>query len=180
MTTAETTPHRIDPAANRAAAERLMKAMREQDYGAIAEVLAVDVVIESPITATFRFSGREDAVAVLKIVRARMEDLEHHELVGAEDVWIQRFGVRVRGRILDGVDVLRFDEAGRVRSMTVFIRPLPGLAAFAAAVAPAVGLHRGRLTSIALRLLIAPLAAITHHGDRLAAWLLRDSWGIGR
>jgi hypothetical protein len=109
METAETMPERIDSAAdraaaapanraaadadraaapaNRASAARFMKAMRERDYDAIADVLAPDVVINSPITDSFDFHGREDAVALLKIVCAAMEDLEHHELLGADDVW---------------------------------------------------------------------------------------------
>jgi hypothetical protein len=78
------------------------------------------------------------------------------------------------------MDLLRFDDAGGICEMTLFVRPLPGIAIFAAALAPAVGLRRGRLISIALRLLIEPLAAITHHGDRLVARLLRGAWGIAR
>jgi hypothetical protein len=175
METAETVT-----AANRATAQRLMKAMRDQDYETMAELFAEDVVLDSPITASFQFRGRADTVAVLKIVRATMENLQHQELLGAEDVWSQRFGVRVRGRLLDGMDVLRFDESGHVSAFTVFIRPLPGLAAFAAAVAPAVGRRRGRLASIVLALMLGPLGAITRSGDRLAAWLLRGSWGIAR
>ena len=163
---------------NRVTSERLMKAMREQDYDTMAELFAEDVVLNSPITASFQFRGRADTVAVLKIVRASMEDLRHQELLGAGDVWSQRFSVRVRGRLLDGMDVLHFDETGRIRDFTVFIRPLPALAAFAGAVAPAVGRRRGRLASIALALMLGPLAAITRHGDRLAAWLLKGSWGI--
>jgi hypothetical protein len=165
---------------NRAAAQRFMKAMREEDYDTIADILSPDFVINSPITAAFSFRGREDAMTLFRIVRAEMEDLKHHELLGADDSWTQRFEVRVRGRLLEGVDVLRFDAGGRLAAMTVFVRPLCGLTAFAAAVAPSVGRHRGRLAQLALRLLMAPLAAMTCHGDRFAAWLLRGSWGITR
>lgn len=154
--------------------------MREPDYAMLADVLAPDVVINSPITAGFQFHGREDGLAVLKIVCEATHDLEHYELLGAEDVWTQRFRVRVRDRLLEGGDLLRFDEGGRLCEMTVFVRPLPGLAAFAAALAPAVGRRRGVLAAIALRLLIEPLAAMTHYGDRLVAWLLRGTWGSGR
>jgi hypothetical protein len=178
LSPAATEPNRAATAANRDTAQRVMKAMREQDFQTMAELFAEDVVLDSPITASFQFRGRADTVAVLKIVRATMEDLQHQELLGADEVCSQRFSVRVRGRLLDGMDVLRFDETGRVRAMTVFVRPLPSLAAFAAAVAPAVGRRRGRLASIALALMLGPLAAITRRGDRLAAWLLRGSWGI--
>jgi hypothetical protein len=179
METVETMPERIESAANRAAAQRMAKSMRERDYPAIADVLAADVVIHSPITGRFEFRGRDDALAVLKIVCEVMDGLEHDELVGAGDVWTQPLHFRVRGRLVEGVDVMRFDEAGRLRELTVFMRPLPGLVAFAAAVAPGVGRRRGLLTSIALRLLIEPLAAMTRHGDRLVGWLLQETWGRG-
>jgi len=176
---AETVPARIDAGANRAAAQLLAKAMRERDHAAIADVLAPDVVINSPITGSFEFHGRADALAVLEIVSEAIDELEHHELVGEGDVWTQRFSARASRRPLEGMDLLRFDEQGRVRELTVFIRPLPGLTAFAAAVVPAVGRRKGFLTTLALRLLIGPLAAMTRHGDRLVGRLLRETWGSG-
>jgi hypothetical protein len=179
MGTAETMPQQADGASNRAATVRFMEAMRERDYATVADLLAPDVVVRSPITDSFQFHGRADALAVLTIVSEAMEELEHHDLVGDDTVWTQRFRARVRGRVLEGMDLLRFDEQGRVRELTVFVRPLPSLAAFAAAVAPGVGRRRGPLTVIALRLLIEPLAAITRQGDRLVGWLLRGTWGAG-
>jgi len=74
---------------------------------------------------------------------------------------------------------MRFDDTAHLRELTVFVRPLPALAAFAAALAPAVGRRRGRLTSVVLRMLIEPLAAMTKYGDRLVGWLLRETWGVG-
>ena len=108
-----------------------------------------------------------------------MRDLEHFELLGSEDVWTQRFRVTVGGRLLEGVDLLRYDDGGNLREMTVFVRPLPGLTAFAAAIAPSVGRRRGRLASLALRILLGPLALMTRHGDRFGTWLLRRTWGAG-
>lgn len=179
MESIETMPVQSDAAANRLAAQRLMKAMRERDYLTVADALAPDVVISSPITASFQFRGSTDAVAVLKIVAEALEDLEHHDLVGAGDVWTQRFRARVRGRVLEGIEQMRFDDTAHLRELTVFVRPLPALAAFAAALAPAVGRRRGRLTSVVLRMLIEPLAAMTKYGDRLVGWLLRETWGVG-
>lgn len=179
METAETSRDQLTTAANRGAAERLMRAMRERDFAGIADVLAPDVVFKSPITAGFEFHGCDDALALLRIVRETMHDLEHQDLIGAGDVWTQLFRVRVRGRLIEGIDLLRFDAAGNVREMTVFMRPLPSLAAFTAAVGPPVGRRRGPITAIVLRLLTGPLGGITRHGDRLVAWLLHGTWGSG-
>jgi len=172
METVETTLEQT----NRAAARRLMGAMRARDYVAMADVLAPDVVINSPITDSFRFRGRDDAITLLKIARDSMHDLEHLELLGAGEVWAQIFRVRVGGRLIEGTDLLRFDDEGHVRELTLFVRPLAGLAAMAAALVPAVGRRRGRPTSIVLRMLTAPLAVLTRYGDRLATRLLRGVW----
>ena len=160
------------------APRRLAQTMREQDFETMAELLAPDVVLDSPITASFQFRGREDVIAVLRIVRAEMEGLEHFELLGTGDLWTQRFGVRVHGRVLDGIDVIRLNSSGQVASMTIFVRPLPSLAAFAAAVAPGVARRRGRVAGTVVALLVAPLAVMTAYGDRLVRRLLRGSWGI--
>jgi hypothetical protein len=176
MQPTETTPHPLDEVAHRAAAQRLSTAMREGDLTAIADGFAADVVINSPITGAFHFHGRENAVAVLEIVCGALRNLEHDEPVGAGDSWAQPFRALVRGRRLEGVDLMRFDAEGRVRELTVFVRPLPAVTAFAAALAPAVGRRRGLVTSLVLRALIEPLAAITHQGDRLVGWLLRETW----
>lgn len=179
MEIAETSRDQTATAANRATAQRLARAMRERDYATLEDTFAADVVLNSPITGGFRFCGREDVIALLRIVREAMHGLEHGELIGAGDVWTQRFSARVGGRAIDAIDLVRFDAAGNVREFTVFVRPLPGVAAFTAAVAPGVGRRRGRLTSIVLRLLTGPLAVITRQGDRFAAWLLRGTWGAG-
>jgi hypothetical protein len=177
METAETTRDQIQASTNRAAAQRMMRAMRERDYEDMAEVLASDVVINSPITDSLQFRGRDDVLAVLRIVREAMQDLEHHDLLGSGDTWTHRFRVLVGGRLIEGMDLLRFDESGAIREVTVFVRPLPGLAAFTAAIAPEVGRRRGTLTAVVLRLLTGPLVALTRLGDRLVAWLIRGAWG---
>lgn len=176
METLQTTP----TSSNDVAARSLARAMREQDFSAMAKLFAPDVVLESPVTGSFSFRGREDVIALLRIVRGTMEGLEHFELLGAGDVWSQRFGARVRGRLLDGVDVLRFNADGQVSTMTVFLRPLPSLAAFAAAVAPPVAARRGRAAGAAVALLVAPLALMTGFGDWVVGRLLRGAWGSGR
>ena len=43
------------------------------------------------------------------------------------------FNARVGDRELDGIDLLRFDDEGKVCEMAVYIRPLSGLNALAEA-----------------------------------------------
>ena len=46
---------------------------------------------------------------------------------------ILAFSARVGDRALDGIDLLRFDDEGKVCEMAVYIRPLSGLNALAEA-----------------------------------------------
>jgi len=66
---------------------------------------------------------------------------------------------------MEAVDVMRLDGEGRVCEFTVFFRPLPGLAALAAALAPEVAPTRPR--AIAARMLTRPLELMTRSGERV-------------
>jgi hypothetical protein len=57
----------------------LRVAMEERDLEGVAEALAPDVVLHSPITSSFRFAGREEVTALLGIVRELLEDVDYFE-----------------------------------------------------------------------------------------------------
>jgi hypothetical protein len=146
-------------------AHRLADAMRARDFDTIGDLLAQDVVLNSPITAAFRFHGRDEILDLLRAVRDVYETLEYTAIFGSGDTWAQVFRTTIRGTPMEGTDIMRLDEDGRVREFTVFFRPLPGLATLAAALGPAVAPTRPR--AIALRALAAPLAAATRLGERI-------------
>jgi len=165
---------------NEATAHRISEAVIRGEFEALAELFSPDLVLNSPITDSFHFHGRDDVLALLEIVRASEEKLEFTDIVGGGDTWVLAFETTVRGRDMQGMDLMRFDDAGRVKEMTVFFRPLPGVAALAGALAPRLGRRRGRLVSLLLALLVRPLAAITSRGDQLAARLLGSTWDSTR
>jgi hypothetical protein len=107
---------------------------------------------------------------LLKAVREVYETLEYTAIFGAGDRWTQMFRATIRGQSLEGADVMRLDEAGRVTEFTVFFRPLPGLATLTAALGPAIAPTRPR--ALALAMLSAPLAAATRLGERLVPRIL--------
>lgn len=82
---------------------------------------------------------------------------------------------------------LLLDDAGKVREIRLFIRPLPGLATLTAALAPRLARHRSRWRAVAMSLLVDPLAFMTRAGEgivaRLVKPLTRTTWsgaGTGR
>ena len=163
---------------NERAAHRLSEAMRDKDLSAMRELFADDVVLNSPITASFKFEGRDNVTELLGVVRDNFErppDYEH--VIGDGDVWIQVSRTRARGRDIHAVAMLRFGAQGKVQEMTIFFRPMPALTAFAAAVAgPVVRRRRGRALGALFGFLARPLAAQAYYGDRVVGRVVGDSW----
>ena len=151
----------------------VMDAMKDRDFETLRGHLAPDVVLHSPLTGTYKFHGPDTVVELLRIVRDTFEELTQQEYFGSESTHALMFEARVGGRTLQGVDTLRFDEQGRVREFRIFIRPLPGLTALMAALAPRFAERRGFL----IRAVVGPLtrfqAMFARVGDRVAPWLLR-------
>jgi hypothetical protein len=143
----------------------LRVAMEGRDLEGVAEALAPDVVLHSPVTSSFRFVGRDEVAALLGIVRELLEDFHYLEEFGEGPIHVLVFRARVRGQTLEGTDIMRLDEQGRVRELRVFIRPLPGLTALTAALAPRLASKTGRGRSATVAGMTRPLAAITRLAD---------------
>ena len=150
----------------------LRVAFEAGDLDGVAEALAPDVVLLSPVTSSFRFAGRDEVAALLGIVRDVFEELRYVEEFGDGAVRALVFQARVNGQQLEGTDILRLNEKGRVREIRVFIRPLPGLTALTAALAPRLARDTGRARAAAVAGMVRPLAAMTRltdvPGSRLA------------
>jgi SnoaL-like domain len=104
-------------------------AAESKDLDLLAETLREDVVLHSPVL--FRgFEGRDTVSAVLTHVAATLENFSYiDELADGESV-VLRFKATVGDRELEGIDFLELDSDGRVRELTVFMRPFSALTAF--------------------------------------------------
>jgi hypothetical protein len=112
--------------------------VESKDMSSLAEIFAEDVTFLSP--AVFRpFEGRDALVMVLGTVAEVFRDFRYTDQVETGDTAVLAFSARVGDRELDGVDLLRFDGAGRVREMAVYVRPISGLHALAEAMQGALG-----------------------------------------
>jgi SnoaL-like protein len=102
------------------------RAAESKDFSGAEELFSADVVFRSP--AVFKpYSGLEALGAILKTVAEVFEDFRYVDQVETGDAAVLIFEARVGERQLNGVDVLRFDEDGRIEEMMVMIRPLSGL-----------------------------------------------------
>jgi SnoaL-like domain len=112
-------------AAFRAAAEA-------KDFSATEEIFADDVSFRSPVV--FKpYQGRDAVAMLLGAVVRVFEDFRYTDQTETGDTAMLAFSARVGDRELDGVDLLRFDDDGKVREMAVYVRPMSGVNALAAA-----------------------------------------------
>ena len=101
-------------------------AAEAKDFSVVEELFTEDVVFRSP--AVFKpYEGREALKMVLGAVVQVFEDFSYVDQVETEDTAVLIFKARVGDREVDGVDVLRFAEDGRIGELMVMVRPLSGL-----------------------------------------------------
>jgi hypothetical protein len=148
-------------AALRAAGER-------RDADAVAELLAPDVVFHSPMTERIRFEGKDEVAALHRDIFAVLEDIDTTDPLALGDTRSFSFRARVHGVELEAINLVRFNEQGQIVEVTVFVRPLPGLATLFAALPPRVSARRrGRLRGALVAFLTRPLAFALRTADRL-------------
>ena len=112
--------------------DRFRAAAERKDFSAIDELFAEDVVFRSPVV--FKpYQGREAVAMLLAAVALVFEDFRYTDQVETGDTAVLGFSARVGDRELDGIDLLRFDGGGAVSELAVYVRPLSGANALAAA-----------------------------------------------
>ncbi len=115
--------------------DAFVNAVESRDTAAVPDVLAEDVVFRSPVV--FRpYEGRE--VVAMVLVEGAMkvfEDFRYTDRLAGDDAEALIFEARVGDREVQGLDLLRFDADGRVRELTVMVRPMSGMHALRDAMA---------------------------------------------
>jgi hypothetical protein len=119
--------------ADRAAFRR---AVESRDLDDMMAPFAEDAELHSPIT--FKpFRGRAAIRQLLGILLEVFRDFRYTDELEAKDgTKALVFRARVGERDLEGIDLIRFDAAGRIRDFTVLIRPRSAIEALLAEVAP--------------------------------------------
>jgi hypothetical protein len=109
------------------------KAVEAEDLDGMLGALADDVVFHSPVT--FKpFEGREAVGTLLGVVSRTFEDFRYTDELDGDDVKALVFKARVGDKQIEGLDLLRFDGAGKIADFTVMVRPLSATMALAEAV----------------------------------------------
>ena len=99
------------------------RGVESKDVAVMMEAFAEGAVLHSPIT--FRpFEGKEAIARLLGILMQVFQDFRYTDELTAEDgTKALVFRTRVGDRDVEGLDLIRFDETGRIRDFTVMVRP---------------------------------------------------------
>ena len=103
--------------------------VRSRDMAALQRILADDVVFHSPVVHT---PQRGKAITVQYLMGA-MQLLNNasfryeREIVGAHDAVLE-FTTEIDGILINGVDLLRWNDAGQIVDFKVMVRPLKAVA----------------------------------------------------
>ena len=149
---------------------RMREAMEAHDHATVVALLAPDVVLRSPIIAT-PFEGREAVGRLLGAVIAEFGGTVYTGEGEVGDRQVLHASARVGAIDIDIVDSMHVGDDGLVDHIRVYIRPIAGLAAVAAALGP--HLARSPLHRILIAAAAVPFALLTRVMQAVSPRLIR-------
>jgi hypothetical protein len=104
-----------------------------RDLTRLPDILAEDAVFRSPM-AWKPYASAPAVHLILTTVAQVFTAFEYHRQFATADGWsaVLEFSAKVGDKSLKGVDLIRFDEAGRIVEFEVMVRPFNGLQALGA------------------------------------------------
>lgn len=104
--------------------------VERKDLGELISLLDAKAVFRSPM-AHSPYPGAEVVSTILNTVLQVFENFTYHRQLATGDGLnvVLEFSAEVHGRQLKGIDMIRFNEAGKIVEFEVMVRPLSGLQA---------------------------------------------------
>lgn len=124
--------------------ERWKLAGEAGDAQACADAVTADVELVSPLTDQFTFRGRDEVVALLTDVFQVVEGLRYHRDLRGEGTAMLAATATIAGRPMEEVQQLDLDAEGRIRRVTLAMRPTPAITALTRALGPRVARRQGK------------------------------------
>lgn len=111
-----------------------------KDLSRLPTILHPDAVFRSPMAHT-AYGPAPALVLILGTVMQVFEDFTYHREFATDDGLsiVLEFSATVAGKQLKGIDMIRFDEHGKVVDFEVMVRPFSGLQALGAEMGKRLG-----------------------------------------
>lgn len=103
-------------------------AAEAKDFESGRDLFAEDVTFRSPFVHT-PYEGVDALGFLLGHVVQVFENFKYIAHVETDDVAVLEFEANVGEKSLQGVDILKFNDEGKISEMTVMVRPASGLEA---------------------------------------------------
>lgn len=102
------------------------------DLSNLNDLLADDVIFRSPV-AHKPYEGKQVVFFILTNVIQVFENFTYHREFYTEDGdnVVLEFSANVSGKSLKGIDMIQFNEQGKIIDFEVMVRPMSGLATLA-------------------------------------------------
>lgn len=108
------------------------RAVEAHDLAAMVAAFAPDAVLHSPVSYK-PFEGRPAIALLLGILAEVFEDFHYTDQLEAADGALGLvFRTHIGTRQVEGIDLLRFDDDGQIRDLTVMVRPRSAVEALVA------------------------------------------------
>ena len=127
-----------EPTTTTMAPNTFADAVRTGDLEAIQAAFADNIELYSPVLPD-PFVGRDRVERLFAVLVDTFEDIEITDEISSPDRFMLAFTARVDGEPIQVVDLLSFDDDGRIDTFVVTARPLAGIQALGTAVAPHLG-----------------------------------------
>jgi len=113
-----------------------------KDLSNLASIVHPDAVFRSPM-ANSPYASAQALILALSTVIQVFEEFAYHRELASDDGLnvVLEFSARVGDRNLKGIDLIRFDEQGKIVEFEVMVRPLSGLQALGAEMGARLGQH---------------------------------------
>ena len=114
--------------------------LEKREFDRLRPLAAETVVFRSPAFFT-PYPGVEALVHIISTVNTIFEDFTYHREFWSEgfDAVVLEFSARVGDKKLKGIDIISFDDAGRISEFEVMIRPANAAVALGEAMAAKAG-----------------------------------------
>ena len=146
-------------------------AVEAHDLGALADALAPEAKLRSPITTRIPFEGRDRVVELMGEIFELIEDVRVLRDIRDGELQILEIETRLAGQDIHMVQLLEHDEEERVRQITLFMRPMPAVANLAALLGPRlVRRRRGRVVAALTAPALWLVALVARVNERLSPY----------
>lgn len=104
------------------------KAVEDRDISILDEILAEDVVFHSPVVWTPQ-KGKDITkmylFAAMHIIGNK--DFKYEKEVQSEDLACLEFTTKIGDTVINGIDIISFNEEGLITEFKVMVRPMKGM-----------------------------------------------------